>query len=76
MSLLYIMENSSEIKEFCTEALKAYLEALESEKIKILISFYGCIQMKVTLMEKEFLNLTMTTKTQNLNGNSFSELYL
>ena len=34
MSLLYIMENSSKIKEFCTEALKAYLEALESEKIK------------------------------------------
>ena len=48
MSLSYIMENSSKIKEFCTEALKAYLEALESEKIKILISFYGCIQMKVT----------------------------
>ena len=37
MSLLYIMENSSKIKEFCTEALKAYLEALESEKINFFL---------------------------------------
>ena len=35
--MIYNMENSSKIlktKQFCTEAVKAYLEALESEKIK------------------------------------------